>query len=167
MFSATSPSFLHLSPGQVLSSTTEELPFLPNSQGVFTSIDARYYIIRNYLRKYSSPLEPFSRELVETSDKYSLDYRLMVAIAQQESNLCKKIPANSFNCWGFGIYGEKVTRFDNFPQAIEIVAKTLKNEYINIGLDTPEEIMAKYTPPSMEKGGPWAKGINRFIKDLE
>jgi len=155
-------------PGSVLSSTTVSEDYLyPQSIGTFGTTDARVYIIKNYLKKYSSPLVPFSQEIVDISDKYTLDYRLLVAIARQESNLCKRIPANSHNCWGFGIYGDKVTRFDSYPQALETVAKTLKKKYIDIGLTTPEEIMAKYTPPSVELGGPWAKGVNQFMLDLE
>ena len=50
---------------------------------------------------------------------------------------------------------------------METVAKTLKTKYIDIGLDTPEKIMAKYTPPSLKIGGPWAKGVNQFMTDLE
>jgi hypothetical protein len=165
----SSPSQPFLPPpntGQVLSSTDENILF-PNLFGTFGITDARVYIIRNYLKKYSSPLEPFAQTLINASDKYALDYRLLVAIAQQESNLCKKIPEGSHNCWGFGIYEDKVTRFDNYPQAIEIVAKTLKTNYVDRGLDSPEEIMAKYTPPSLEKGGPWAKSVNLFMTDLE
>jgi hypothetical protein len=139
----------------------------PNIFGTFTTADARDHIIKNYLHRYSSPLEPFAKAIVDVSDKYSLDYRLLVAIAQQESNLCKRIPENSHNCWGFGIYGDLVTRFSSYPEALEKVAKAIKRDYIDKGLDTPEEIMAKYTPPSLEKGGPWAKGVNRFMTDLE
>jgi hypothetical protein len=131
------------------------------------SADARPLIIRNYLRQYDSPLEPYYQTVVEISDKYSLDYRLLVAIAQQESNLCKKIPAGSHNCWGFGIYGDLITRFDNYPQALDTVARTLRKEYLDKGLNTPEKIMAKYTPPSVEIGGPWAKGVSQFMAELE
>jgi hypothetical protein len=140
---------------------------LPQFIGTFGTTDARIHIIKDYLKEYSSPLLPFAKDIVAISDKYTLDYRLLVAIARQESNLCKKIPEDSYNCWGFGIYGDKVTRFDNYPQALEIVAKTLKKQYIDIGLNTPEKIMAKYTPPSLEIGGPWAKGVNQFMTDLE
>jgi hypothetical protein len=155
-------------PGSVLSYTTSnEDEFYPQHIGTFGIADARVYIIKNYLKKYSSPLLPFAQNIVDISDKYSLDYRLLVAIARQESNLCKKIPTDSHNCWGFGIYGDKVTRFDNYPQALEIVAKTLKKKYVDMGLTTPEAIMAKYTPPSVDIGGPWAKGVNKFMLDLE
>ncbi|HJZ05093.1 hypothetical protein A2634_04450 [Candidatus Amesbacteria bacterium RIFCSPHIGHO2_01_FULL_48_32] len=161
-------------PPQVLSLSTQNPAVIatstdpaPSTFASFSVRDARPVIIRRYLHEYDSPLEPHSEYLVEISDKYLLDYRLLVAIAQQESNLCKKIPADSHNCWGFGIYGDKVTRFDNYPQAIETVASTLKKNYIDHGLNTPEEIMAKYTPPSVEKGGPWAKAISQFLSDLQ
>jgi hypothetical protein len=164
---ATPPPPPPKTPAEVLSASTEEDILYPNFLGTFGTADARVHIIRNYLKKYSSPLEPFAQTLVNASDKNSLDYRLLVAIAQQESNLCKKIPDDSHNCWGFGIYGDKITRFDNYPQAIDTVAETLKKKYVDKGLNTPEEIMAKYAPPSLEKGGPWAKGVNRFMTDLE
>jgi hypothetical protein len=157
-----------LIPGSVLSSTTITEDYLyPQTIGKFGTTDARAYIIKSYLKRYASPLLPHAQTIVDISDKYSLDYRLLVAIARQESNLCKKIPADSHNCWGFGIYGDKVTRFDNYPQALETVAKTLKKKYIDIGLTTPQEIMAKYTPPSIDLGGPWAKAVNQFMLDLE
>lgn len=136
-------------------------------ESLFTLSDPRQLIVKNYLHLYSSPLEPYAQYLVDTADKYGLDYRLLPAIAQQESNLCKKIPEQSHNCWGFGIYGDNVVRFSSYTRAIDTVAKTLKYQYIDRGLDTPEEIMAKYTPPSAALGGPWAKAVTRFLTDLE
>ena len=154
---------------QVLSATTNDHnpAIVPSLSAKITSADARPIIIKNYLKSFSSPLEPYSQTIIDISDKYSLDYRLLVAIARQESNLCKRIPYESYNCWGFGIYGDLVTRFDDYPQALETVAKTLKRDYINKGLTTPEAIMAKYTPPSVEIGGPWAKAVNSFLSELE
>lgn len=156
---------------QVLGSQSPEGAFdsLPEIKlnHTYTSADSRPALVRNYLKRYGSVLEPYSEEIVSVSDQYDLDYRLLVAIAQQESNLCKRIPENSFNCWGFGIYGDKVTRFDNYSQAFEVIAKTLKKNYIDQGLDTPEKIMAKYTPPSLELGGPWAKGVSQFLSEME
>lgn len=156
------------SPPEVLSAYTEDSQTsalsLPTLSANFTTADARPLIIKNYLERYKSPLSNYAQFIVDTSDKYALDYRILVAIAQQESNLCKRIPENSFNCWGFGIYGDKVTRFDNYMQGIETVAKVLKRDYIDKGLDTPEKIMAKYTPPSP---GSWAQGVNQFLLDLE
>lgn len=157
--------------GQVLSATTEVYSAQVNDTSSIsaqvTAADSRALIIRNYLKEYASPLEPFADEVVKVGDKYGVDPKLLVAIAQQESNLCKVIPPDSHNCWGFGIYGDKVTRFASYPEALDTVAGTLKKKYIDQGLDTPEEIMLRYTPSSVEKGGPWAIGINQFLEELQ
>ncbi len=125
--------------------------------------DARVAVVRDFFTKYKSPLVGLENEVVSTADKYGLDYRLIPAIAMQESNLCKKIIKDSYNCWGFGIYGKKVTRFDNYKQAIDTVTKTLATKYKANGLETPDEIMKKYTPGS---NGSWANGVNIFMNQL-
>lgn len=125
--------------------------------------DARPVLIRQYLEKYQSPLLPYSDFLFQVSQKYGLDHGLILAIAQCESNVCKKIPEGSYNCWGFG-NGE--TRFKSWEEAIEFVAKTLKEDYYDKGLVTPEQMMPKYVPPSVAKGGPWAKCVNEFLQEL-
>lgn len=132
------------------------------SQAIVTG-DARPILIEQYLEKYNSPLFPYSDFIFEMSEKYNLDYGLMVAIAMCESNVCKKIPDGSYNCWGFE---NGATRFQSWEEAIEQVAKTLREEYYDEGMVTPEEIMPKYAPPSMEKGGPWAKCVNQFLEEL-
>lgn len=132
--------------------------------GEFTAGDARPVIIQKYLQKHNSPLLPYTNQLLAASEKYNVDYRLIVAIAQCESNLCKHSPPGSFNCWGFE-NGE--THFLSWEQAFEQVAKTLREKYLDQGLVTPEQIMPKYAPPSVEKGGPWAKCVEQFMEELE
>ena len=132
--------------------------------GAAVAADAREEILRQYLVKWQSPLEPYTRELVEASEKYNLDFRLLAAIAQQESNLCKKIPADSHNCWGWGVHSKGTLGFDTYPEAIETVAKGIREEYRDKGYVTPEEIMAKYTPSSP---GTWAFGVNKFLGQME
>ena len=122
----------------------------PEILGAFSSVvyaaDARPELIRRYLQKYKSPLLPYAENIVSASDKYGLDFRLIVAIAQCESNVCKVIPKGSYNCWGFE---NGATKFNSWEHAIERVAKTLKENYYDYGLTTPEEIMPKYAPPSV------------------
>lgn len=126
--------------------------------------DKRVAILKSFFRKYDSPLYDHSDFIVRISDKNGLDYRLIPAIAMQESTACKVIPYGSHNCWGWGIYGTLVTRFDSYPEAIETVAAGLKKNYIDQGLTTPEEIMAKYTPSS---NGSWAQGVGSVLGVLE
>ncbi len=126
--------------------------------------DGRIANLKAFFRKYNSPLYNYAEKIVEVSDKYQFDYRLIPAIAMQESNLCKYIPENSHNCWGWGIYGNQVLKFSSYDEAIETVAKGLKTHYIDKGLITASAIMKKYTPSSQ---GSWAHGVNTFLKILE
>lgn len=126
--------------------------------------DARPLIIKRYLEKYKSPLAPYSNLIFELSETYGFEYYWIVAIAQQESNLCKKIPENSHNCWGYGIHKNGTLRFDSYELALRSYAEYLKRQYFDKGLNTPELIMKKYTPSS---NGSWAFGVKQFIRQLE
>jgi hypothetical protein len=126
--------------------------------------DARPLLVKKYLEKYHSPLLPYAEMIVELSDVYGFDYYWMVAIAQQESNLCKVIPDNSHNCWGYGINSAGTLKFDNYELALKSYAEYLKRAYFDQGLNTPELIMKKYCPHS---NGSWAFGVNQFIKEIE
>jgi hypothetical protein len=128
------------------------------------SSDARSEIVKQYLISYNSSLAPYSDFIVQTADKYMLDFRLITAIAQQESNLCKLIPPNSYNCWGWGIHSEGSLGFNSYQQGIEEVSKGLREEYLNKGYSTVEEIMSKYTPLS---NGSWAIGVNKFMSEMQ
>jgi len=137
---------------------------IPSIDGEAIAQDAREELIRQYLSKYSSPLEPYSSFIVQEADKYKLDFRLTTAIAQQESNLCKKIPPGSYNCWGWGIHSRGSLGFDSFEHGIEEVSKGLRENYLNDGLATIEDIMTRYTPFS---DGSWSFAVNQFMSDLQ
>ena len=128
------------------------------------SSDARPEIIKNYLLRYKSPLVSFAGYIVQAADEFNIDYRLTTAIAQQESNLCKIIPPNTYNCWGWGIHSEGTLGFSSYEEGIRAVTMGLAKNYIALGLDTPEKIMSKYTPLS---NGSWAKGVEQFLNEME
>ncbi|MDZ7586871.1 MAG: hypothetical protein U0946_03880 [Patescibacteria group bacterium] len=140
---------------------------LPEVLGAFTysikTDDAIPEIIKNYLNKYNSPLLPYSDYIVTVSRDHRLDPRLIIAIAQQESNLCKKIPDNSHNCWGWGIHSQGTLKYTNYKQAIDAVVKGLAKNYLGKGLTTPQEIMGIYTPLS---DGSWARGVQQFLDEM-
>lgn len=128
--------------------------------------DGRPFIIRGFFEQYKAVLSNHSQTFVEIADKYNLDYRLLPAIAMQESNGGKKVIKNSYNPFGYGIYGGLVLSFSSWDEAIEQVGKSLREDYLDQGLTTPAKIMAKYTPPSLAKGGTWAKGVSSFMEEL-
>lgn len=147
---------------QVYAALPAQLPAVSSEIGVS---DARPEIVREYLNYYNSPLLPFAEELIQVSDKYNLDYRLLPAIAQQESNLCKVIPPGSYNCWGWGIHSAGSLGFNSFSEGMNIVAKGLKTKYIDKGYVTVPEIMSKYNPDSPD--GAWGKGVQSFMEKME
>ena len=128
--------------------------------------DGRAKIIENFFKAYKAPLSSYSNTFVIIADKYNLDWRLLPAISMQESNGGTKVISQSFNPFGYGIYGKLITRFNTWEESIERVGKALREDYLNKGLKTPTQIMAKYTPPSLEKGGAWAKGVSLFMEEL-
>lgn len=164
---------LYLSNPQVSlpqSSTYQLYQALPQTQTKtqdnISYLDGRGKAIENFFKGYKSNLATEANLFIQVSDKYQLDWRLLPAIAMQESNGGKRLIRNSFNPFGFGVYGSRAVKFESWEEAIEKVGKSLRFDYLDQGLHTPEEIMTKYTPPSIAKGGTWAKGIRSFMEEL-
>ena len=145
-----------------------QLPPVGEVKGISTIIDgedARVQLVTNFLKRHSSPLDPdeFGKKLVAIADKYGIDFRLLPAISMQESNLCKKIPAGTFNCLGFGITKTETLGFDNYDASFDRAGRELKKNYVDEGLTTPEQIMEKYTPSS---NGSWAESVNQWMAEM-
>ncbi len=129
--------------------------------------DARAEIVSNFLTRYNSPMQPadyYGQKLVEIADRYGIDFRLLPAIAMQESNLCKNIPEGTYNCLGFGIHERGTLGFDNYEAGFERAGRELKKYYVDKGLTTPEEIMRKYTPSS---DGSWANSVMQWMAEMK
>lgn len=136
----------------------------PTTSIKLISSDARGDILKQYLDNYGSPLSPYAYYIVNVADEHEIDFRLITAIARQESNLCKFIPENTYNCWGWGIHSRGTLGFNSFEEGIRTVSEGLSKEYIVKGYTTPDEIMKKYTPLS---NGSWASAVNQFMFDME
>lgn len=122
-------------------------------------------IIEKYLQHYQSPLFPFTGKILESAQKYGVDPRLIVAIAQQESNLGKKSPDGCFNAWGWGIHAQGTTCFSGWEEAIEMVTRGIGRDYCAKGYcEDPCVMMKKYTPRS---NGSWCAGVNQFLEELD
>lgn len=128
--------------------------------------DARPILLANFLKKHKSPLTPYDywgNYLTQLADQYNMDYRLLPAIAMQESNLCKVIPKDSFNCLGLGVHSKGTWGFKNFEENFAAAARVLKSEYLDKGYTTPEQIQTKYTPKS---NGSWQFAVNHFMDKI-
>lgn len=158
------------SSGHVLGASTEGIAYaaLPPTENTIENTiqakDSKTEIVRQFFARYNSPLEPYAPDIIIAAERYDLDHRLLPAIAMQESTLCKKVIANSNNCWGWGIYGGKVTKFSNYPEAIETITKTLSTKYRDKGLVTPFEIAKLYNPRNTNN---WAENVTHFMEQMK
>lgn len=135
-------------------STIRQEPFayaaLPTMDTVFegsaTLTDKRETNLSDYFSYYHSPLKPYANEIVSRADKYGIDYRLLPAIAMQETGLCKTaLQAAPYNCWGWGIWGKKVTSFHSYQEAIDTISRYFANRKEK-GIDNLDAIGSIYNP---------------------
>ncbi|MEX0887795.1 MAG: hypothetical protein WDZ67_00205, partial [Patescibacteria group bacterium] len=66
--------------------------------------EARPLILKRFLASYKSPLVPYADFILETSEKYGLDWRLLTAISGNESLFGRVTPPDCYNAWGWGIH---------------------------------------------------------------
>jgi hypothetical protein len=110
------------------------------------------------------PYDEYGQKLVEIADRYGIDFRLLPAIAMQESNLCKSTnPGAPHNCLGFGIHKSGTLDFDSYEDGFDRAGRELKTFYIDQGLTTVELIESKYTPSS---NGSWANSVNQWMAEM-
>lgn len=160
--------------GQVLGSAISSQPStiyaaLPRENGAFTfsikTDDAIPIILENYLRRYKSPLLPYVDLIIRLSSASKVDPRLIVAIAQQESNLGKNSPLDCYNAWGWGIHSQGTLCFSGWEEAIKTVTEGIASGYCAKGYCAdPCLMMKKYTPNS---NGSWCLGVKQFLWEME
>jgi hypothetical protein len=125
--------------------------------------DSRVRILREYLEKYNSPLVPYAGTFVEKADKYNLDWKLVAAISGVESTFGREIPYESFNGWGWGIYGDNMIRFSSWNEGIEIISEGLRNKYINKWGAKDVYAIGRFYAASPT----WAQRVEYFMNDIE
>jgi hypothetical protein len=127
--------------------------------------DTRPVLINRFLAKYRSPMAGTGKEFVAAADRYGLDWRLLPAIAFQESNLGKKIPKGSHNPFGWAIYegANYGAYFNSWSEAINIVAARMNRDYLSNGFDTPETIVLKYTAKPTTS---WVFAVNAAMEEI-
>lgn len=124
--------------------------------------DNRARILKAFLQKHSSPLADSAHDFVKNADMYNLDWKLVAAISGVESTFGKFIPYNSYNGWGWGIYGNNVIRFYSWSDAIETVSRGLRQNYIDKGATNIYQIGRIYAESKA-----WPYKVNYFMAKIE
>jgi hypothetical protein len=128
--------------------------------------DSRAALIDRFLSKYNSPMVGTGEAFVKTADKYDLDWRLLPGIAFQESSLGKKIPRNSYNPFGWGIFAGKNSGayFRSWEHGIEVVGAGMRTDYFNRGVNSLDEIALRYTAGTAL--GSWVFAVSSAMEEI-
>jgi hypothetical protein len=126
--------------------------------------DERIDRLRTYLSMHNSPLVEESAYFVSEADRLGLDWKLVAAIAGTESTFGKRIPAGSYNAWGWGIPtgAQSGIAFASWKQGITAVSEGLRYRYIGRGAVTVEQIGRIYAASPR-----WAGNVRFFLNAIE
>lgn len=108
------------------SSAKLEIKSSPN-----VAYDKRTKLLSEYLKQYNSPLIPYVNDFVREADENKIDWRLLVAISGVESTFGQFLIENSYNAWGWGIYGDNAIYFSSYSEAIKTISKSLREDYVD------------------------------------
>jgi hypothetical protein len=125
--------------------------------------DYRINVLHKYLNKYNSPLADNAEDFVRYADTYKIDWRFVAAISGVESTFGQQIPANSYNGWGFGIYGTNVRYFNSWSDGIETVSKSLREDYMDKWGASDVWSIGKIYAASPT----WAERVNYFMDRIQ
>ena len=127
------------------------------------SVVNRKEALTSFFEKYNSPLIESTETFIEVADKYNMDYRLLPAISCMESTCGKHLIPDTYNPFGWGIYGNQYIGFESYDEAIEVVGQGLAENYIAKGFETPDQIAPIYAPPNYIN---WAGGVKFFYNEI-
>ena len=103
-----------------------------NGEVLASVSDWRTKRLEEFLIQKQSPLASLASVFVVAADIYQFDWRLLPAIAGQESSYGKKIPwdkvngRHSFNPFGWGIYSDQIVFFDRRSNIVSLPKRNKK-----------------------------------------
>ncbi|MBI2607320.1 MAG: hypothetical protein HYW51_00655 [Candidatus Doudnabacteria bacterium] len=111
-------------------------------------------VLAEYLASKQSPLSDKANYLLNQRD-----WRLIIAISQAESQMCKR--QLGYNCWGIG--GGAHRKYPNLEFAITD-AQTVIGKYVDSGADTAKEILPNYVGWDNQN---WVYAVNAVLYQLD
>jgi hypothetical protein len=127
-------------------------------------IDPRIDHLKKYLSVHNPELANDADQFINEADRLSLDWKLVAAIAGTESTFCRFLPANSYNCWGWGIPtgASDGIHFKSFRDGITQVSEGIRKRYLNRDLLSVEEIGSVYAASPA-----WSSHVRYFMDKIE
>lgn len=116
-------------------------------------------------------LDEVSCKIKEVAQNYGVDWRLAVAISMHETGKYTSVAFNDNNNVGGNFRNGSLMVFEDLDKGIDFFISNLKTKYIDLGLDTIEEISVKYAPIGAENDPDnlnqyWVSGVTKYYKEL-
>ena len=114
-------------------------------------------------------LDEVSCKIKKVAQNYGVDWRLAIAISMHETGKYTSIAFNELNNVGGNFRNGSLMVFEDLDKGIDFFVSNLKNNYIDMGLDTIELIQPKYCPIGINDNGDnkyWVSGVTRYYKEL-
>ena len=114
-------------------------------------------------------LDEVSCKIKAVADSYEIDWRLAVAISMHETGKYTSVAFKEKNNVGGNFKSGSLMVFEDLDKGIDFFVSNLKNNYIDIGLDTIELIQPKYCPIGINDNGDnkyWVSGVTKYYKEL-
>ena len=125
--------------------------------------DYRAKLLKRYLESKNSPLADNANDFIYYADRYNLDWKFVAAISGLESTFGQQIPNNSYNAWGWGIYGDNMIRFNSWKEGIQTISQGLRERYMDQWkAQNVYEIGALYASSPT-----WAVRVDGFMNDIQ
>lgn len=114
-------------------------------------------------------LDEVSCKIKEVAQDYGVDWRLAVAISMHETGKYTSVAFKEKNNVGGNFKNGSLMVFEDLDKGIDFFISNLKNNYIDMGLDTIELIQPKYCPIGINDNGDnkyWVSGVTKYYKEL-
>jgi len=115
--------------------------------------------IKRIFEKYNAPLIDSADSFIATCQNFNLDCYLLPSIAGLESTFGRFIYPNSYNPFG---WGGGMIMFNSWNEGIGTVAKGLRENYLNKGADSVEQIGKIYS-----ESPTWALRVRYFMSEFQ
>ena len=114
-------------------------------------------------------LDEVSCKIKKAAQDYGVDWKLAVAISMHETGKYTSVAFNELNNVGGNFRNGSLMVFEDLDKGIDFFISNLKNNYIDMGLDTIELIQPKYCPIGINDNGDnkyWVSGVTKYYKEL-
>ena len=123
-------------------------------------------------KEYECTLDEVSCKIKKVAQDHGVDWRLAIAISMHETGKYTSVAFNNNNNVGGNFRSGSLMVFENLDKGIDFFISNLKTKYIDLGLDTIEEISVKYAPIGAENDPNnlnqyWVNGVYNYYNLLD